>query len=204
MEELQNQLRLIRGDMNTLKRGIMMGELPGEDNPDSVAKNLRSLRNRLDSLEETQLEILSLMKSYKMNQNSKKKKELKDKNQVSQAFEKKQYIYIIRSHETVLKKYAKDKKTQAQLKFFYAESLFKVGRLRDAAIAYDELISHSTENLKEKVPFAYLRMGDSLRLLGDKKSASIYYHDLLENFPNSVEASLAKDDSARAKVLKSS
>ncbi len=76
------------------------------------------------------------------------------------------------------------------IRYYYSESLFRVGNVREAAISFSELLKK--ENLGDLGPKVRLRMGDCFRNLGDKKTAEAYYKLLIEKFPQSHESELAK------------
>ena len=82
-DQFANEIRAIRGDIDTLRRGVVTGELPGhEQNPDTIAKSLNSLIERVASLEETQIEILTLLKNQKEKKSTKKSVVISDKDGV--------------------------------------------------------------------------------------------------------------------------
>ena len=76
------------------------------------------------------------------------------------------------------------------MKYFYSESLFKLGRISEAAIAYDALMKE--KNLAEKTSKVRLRMGDCFRFLGETKAALLYYQELIDKHPKTDEAKYAK------------
>ena len=189
-DKMDAEIRKLKGELGTIRQGVITGELPGfEEQVDSVAKTLQSLTTRIEALEKTQLEILAILQKGK---NSKGKQEvaLKNLSDVMKAFRAKRYMSITRDTKAIIKK-TKKEKVQAQLKFYYAESLFKVGRLRDAVLAFNEL--SSTKHLNEEMPQVHLRIGDSFRLLGDKKAAVVYYKETVNKFPDSEEAIRAQE-----------
>ena len=76
------------------------------------------------------------------------------------------------------------------IRFYYSESLFRLGNVREAAIAFSELLKK--DNLGDLGPKVRLRMGDCFRTMGDKKTAESYYKLLIEKFPQSKESEIAK------------
>ena len=189
-DKLDADIRMLKGELGTLRQGVITGELPGfEEQADSIAKTLQSLRSRIEALEKTQLEILALLQKRKANK-GKQEVTLKNLSDVMKAFRAKRYMSITRDTRTIIKK-TKKEKVRDQLKFYYAESLFKVGRLRDAVLAFNEL--SSTKHLIEELPQVHLRIGDSFRLLGDKKAAVVYYKETVNKFPDSDEAMRAQE-----------
>ena len=191
-DRLDGEIRQIKGSLDILRRGVITGELPGnQEQADSVAKTLRILGERIVDLEKTQIEILTLLenkRSKKNEKNRKKRKNLNNLSDIKKAFDNKNYLYIAEDASKIIKR-TKKAKDKLDLRFYYAESLFKLGRLRDSALLFNELLNE--ESLGQKA-LVRLRMGDSFRLLGDKKAAEIYYHEVISDFPNSEEAEVAQ------------
>ena len=71
--------------------------------------------------------------------------------------------------------------SQYELDYLYAESLFKLGNLKDAAIEFHDFLDSKPP--VKYLPHAKMRMGDCYRHLGDKETASIYYEELITEFP---------------------
>lgn len=189
-DKLDAEIRKLKGELGTIRQGVITGEMPGfEEQSDSVAKTLQDLRSRIDALEKTQLEILAILQKRKNNK-GKQEAVLKNLSDVMKAFNAKRYMSVTRDVSAIVKR-TKKESVQEQLKFYYAESLFKVGRLRDAVLAFNELTS--TKHLNEELPQVHLRIGDSFRLLGDKKAAVVYYQETVNKFPESEEAVRAQE-----------
>lgn len=186
-DKLETDIRMLKGELGTVRQGVITGELPGfEEQSDSVAKTLQNFRSRIEALEKTQLEILAILQKRKAK--GKPEATLKNLSDVMKAFRAKRYASITRDTIAIIKK-TKKEKVQDQLKFYYAESLFKIGRLRDAVLAYNELTA--TKHLIDELPQVHLRIGDSFRLLGDKKAAVVYYKETVEKYPDSEQAARA-------------
>ncbi len=86
------------------------------------------------------------------------------------------------------------------MKYLYSESLFKLGRIDEAAISYSELMEK--KDLASRSSKVYLRLGDCFRFLGENKTALLYYQDLLRNHPKTEEAGYAKKyiDKLKSKI----
>ncbi|MCB9229721.1 MAG: tetratricopeptide repeat protein [Deltaproteobacteria bacterium] len=186
LNELETSLRHIQGSVDTLRQGVITGELPGmEGQPDSVAKGIRRLEERLTELEKTQVEILTLLdQKHSLKAKKKQRKDLKNVRDLRSAFNNKQFLYVVEDGPQVLKS-ASGKASQNEISFLIAESQFRLGRLRDAALSFKSLTS---ESLPDKAPHIALRLGDCFRLLGDKKAASLFYQDVSKKYPESEEA----------------
>lgn len=191
LDQFDESIRALQGEVDTLKRGVITGELPGmEAQPDSVAKAITGLEVRLEEFEKAQIEILTLLKSKNAASKKRKRPELKNISDMKKSFEKKQYLYIVQDGHGIISS-MKDKKLQDEAKFLFAESLFKLGRLRDAALKFNRLASESS--LPEKGSHIAFRLGDCFRLLGDKKAAVVFYQDVVAKFPESEEAEAARE-----------
>ena len=78
-----------------------------------------------------------------------------------------------------------------QARFLVAESYFKLGDFRQAALKYNDFLE--SKPAKKNVPLAKMHMGDAFRKLGDAETAKVYYEELIKEFPTSDEAAKAKD-----------
>jgi TolA-binding protein len=85
-----------------------------------------------------------------------------------------------------------DKKVEKE-EFFsiYAESLFKNGDIKEAAIKYNEFLDMKPS--KKFLPLAKMRMGDCYRHLGDNDTALIYYNEVIKDFPKSDQGMKSKE-----------
>jgi TolA-binding protein len=63
--------------------------------------------------------------------------------------------------------------------------------MRIAALKYNEFLESNPP--KNYLPLVKMRLGDCFRNLGDAGTAKIYYEELIKEFPNSNEASKAKE-----------
>lgn len=191
LDQFDETIRSIQGEVDTLKRGVITGELPGmEAQPDSVAKAITGLEVRLEELEKAQIEILTLLKAKNSSKNKRKRPDLKNISDMKKAFEKKQYLYIVQDGNSIIAS-IKDSNVKNEAKFLFAESLFKLGRLRDAALKFNRLAAEAV--MPEKGSHIAFRLGDCFRLLGDKKAAVVFYQDVVAKFPESEEAEAARE-----------
>ncbi len=195
MEKVRRDIQVMQGDIDSLKVGVTTGQLPGsEDNEMSVANSLKTITERLEALEETQDIILAAIeKNAKAtggnNASTKKKGGTKTFSEIKESFDKKRFKHVSEEGPTILKS-VKGKEKQ-ELNFMIAESLFKVGNLRDAALKFNDYVQEFSS--AENVPHAKLRMGDAFRHLGDKATAKLYYEDLIQKHESSDEAKKAKE-----------
>ncbi len=192
-DQLNQELAKITGELDRLKSGVVTGELPGADGSEkSIKKLIEELSDRVKTLEETQIEIITLLEKQKQpaekTSPKKEKIELSNLKDMQIAFKKKHYQMIVVEGPNLLKK-SKKSENYSEMKYLYAESLFKLGKHTDAALEFSELLKAPPKNLTAQI---YLRLGDNFRILGDSKAALAYYHDLVEKFPKAAEVKQAK------------
>jgi TolA-binding protein len=193
VDRLKVDIQRINGDLDALKIGVATGQLPGTD-PDgpSIAQSLNSIQSRLEVIEANQAELLESME--KANQKNEKTVEKKSSSldsieSLKGAFEKKKYAQVTENAAAVIKK-SKSKDVQEEANFLYGESLFKLGKLRDAALKYNEFVD--TYPNSSRLALVKMRMGDCFKNLGDKATAKLYYQELVSKYPTSEHTAKAK------------
>ena len=92
-----------------------------------------------------------------------------------------------------IKKFPKDG-LAGNAQFWIGESYFAEKDFESAILAYETLIKNYTHS--EKVPGALLKQGLSFAEIGDKKTAKVILDKLIEKYPDSREAALAKSKKA--------
>jgi len=75
-------------------------------------------------------------------------------------------------------------------RFWIGESYYKEKNYEGSILAYEELLRKNTQS--DKVPSAMLKQGLAFYELNDKKTGRIILEKLIERFPDSKEAALAK------------
>lgn len=203
-EKIKIDIQKLRGEIDTLRVGIKTGQLPdAKEDESSIAKILDTISHRLDAIENTQNELLKTKQNLNIDEDNLQNQDIttnKDNisttpNKISNitalrnAFNKKQYAAVIKNAPIVIKKY-QSSKTKSEIDYLHAESLFKLGQIRDAALKYNELIEKYPKSTY--IPHSLLRMGDCFRYLGDKSTAKIYYEELLTKHKKTTEAKTAK------------
>jgi TolA-binding protein len=214
MDKITVEMQRIKGEIDALRIGVTTGQLPGAD-PDqegSVALALSQLTERIATVEDNQNKILGVIdKSVDSKRTDKKdgagakdkdkdkkvaeKKapSLKNLDDVREAFAKKKFKLVAEEGGKVLAS-VKGKKDKQEATFIFAESLYKSGEIREAALKYNEFIESKPN---ENMSLALLRMGDCFKQLGDAETAKIYYQELIQKFSNTDEAKQAKDKLAK-------
>lgn len=198
IDALENRLQEITGLLDALKVGVITGRYPGLDaDHESVASALSELRVRTDNLAETQQTLLKEFKSLlalydkrKKVKRSKKRKKIKDLAGLKTAFDRRRYLHVLEDARAVITR-TKDEQARLETMYLLAESTFKVGRIRDAALHFNDLVEAGAD--KKYLRLAKIRLGDCFRYLGDKATARIFYQDLIDNFADSKEAQQAAE-----------
>lgn len=202
LDQIERNIQLMKGEIDTLRVGVVTGKLPGQaDDVDSIADSLTAISERLVKLEETQGEILTMLDSRsKKSKKSKGKKrsKLKKLPQFKSAFKKKRYKQISEEIASAIKNSKGMEKRELQ--FLQAESLFKLGNVREAALKFNKYSEFYPSD--KNIPHVQMRMGDCFRYLGDKETASIYYSEVVGKFPNTESASTSKKRLADIKKKK--
>lgn len=191
LEALKSQQQQIRGDIDLLKVAVRTGQFPGSSpDAESFAKVLARMREQIAALEQTQGIMLEKMgQTTPKKGKSKESKALQTLAQLEELFNQKKYQGILEDAPLLIEKL--DGSSKAQARYLYAESLFKAGKLSDAALAFNSLLDDQA--LTEIKPQIQMRLGDSFRLLGEEKVAAVYYSELIEKFPESEAAQTAKN-----------
>ena len=201
LDRMTRDLQMLRGDIDGLRIGVITGQMPGisEENADkSIASTLTDLSERIEQLEKSQDELLAAIKSSGSKKSRKKstpkvRTPMTSANSLKSSFDKKRYKHVVEDAPKVLKKSSgKDKE---QTLYLFAESLYKLGKVREAALKYNDFIESRPSNTF--LPSAKLRMGDCFRHLGDSDTAKLYYDELIREFPDSSQAGKAKEQIAK-------
>lgn len=197
VNQMEETLQKLRDEVDKLHVAIQKGEFPGSEGEPSIANEVSSLNEkvleieeRIVELEKAQNEILGILEKLDKKKGEKtdkteKKAKLSSLKEVEHAFQNKQYKEIIEQASQLLK----GRKDSDSIRYYYSESLFKSGKLKEAALSFGELIKKDKMEHSAKIR---LRMGDCFRGLGDKKTAVAYYKLLVEKYPHSSESDEAK------------
>lgn len=189
-ERLEKDLRVLRGEQDRLRVGVLTGQMPGEAASEavSVAERIALLEQRFADMEMLLEEIKGQKSSNNFSQKSSQKNQKESFASLQEAFDAKQYKKVVSSAPGLLKSAKGDEKQK--LSYIYAESLFQQKDYRNAALAYDTYVNINPN--KADQGSALLRLGDCFRNIGDKATAKIYYQEIIEKFPNSEYANAAK------------
>ena len=193
LEKYEIEIQKLKGDIDALKVGVRTGQIPGEEVEEgTLIYTINDILSRLENVEEAQAELLTAIRGDKKNKKSSKKTSntsVKNLAELEKLFDRKLYPKVVKEAPTLVKK-TKKKSSKERIKFLQAESLYKLGKLRDAALQFNEFLDSKPS--KEHTAHAKLRMGDCFRHLGDTATSRVYYSELIEEFPDSDQAELAE------------
>lgn len=86
-------------------------------------------------------------------------------------------------------------------RFWIGESYYRDGSYEDAILSYEELFKKNADS--DKVPGAMLKQGLAFYALKEKKTGQLILEKLIEKFPDSEQARLAKKKMKKLVVTKS-
>lgn len=207
MDKLSSDIQKLRGDIDALRVGVVTGQLPGTDpeKEGSVAATLNAINTRLESVEANQEDLLDSLKKAGLGKkggsaakpaaDTAKKKPSGGVEELQAAYDDKKYKQVSEDAMKLIKEAKGPDRDTAR--FLLAESLFKLGKMRDAALRYNELVEGKPA--AKYLPVSKMRIGDCFKNLGDVATASLYYEELIKEFPKSDEAGKAKEKLAELK-----
>lgn len=203
VERLHIDVQKIKGEIEALRIGVLTGQLPGstDDDGPSMARKLSAVLERLESIEATQKKLMSVIEKADKPAKSKKKTSSRESKRklsaLREAFKAKRYKHVKEDAPFLIKRFKKGTKNRQEVQFLYAESLYKLGDIKSAALEFDEFIK---SNPKDRLAHANLRLGDCFRHLGDSATAKIYYDELIAKFGSSDEAKTATERLEKLKI----
>jgi len=188
MDKLVRDIQMMKGEIDSFKNSLRTGVVPGEEGGSGVT--LQSLAERVQSVEQAQEELLEALNKAGV----KKPKKAERKSSVSlkdlqSDYNAKRYKNVVDDAAEVVKKETGVNKNEA--KYLWAEAYFKLGKMRDAALKFNDLADSKPS--AEMMPVVKMRLGDCFRNLGDPATAKIFYEELIADFPSTDEAVKAKE-----------
>jgi TolA-binding protein len=159
-------------------------------------ESIRQLNQRQDSLEAKMDELLDELKAS--NSNTNRDIERIENNQMLLAEEiesmQKKNIKIGKKLEDAANKNEGDKENQkassANDIYSKADTSYKNRNYEDAILQFQQLIDAYPQDWR--VPNAYLKQGNALISLGRKKEAGFFFKTLIDKYPESAEANIAR------------
>lgn len=81
-------------------------------------------------------------------------------------------------------------KEREQILIAFGESLLKVGRPKEAALQFNEVVESKPSD--KNMAIAKLRLGDAFKAMGDKDTSRLFYDEVATKYANSPEGEKAK------------
>jgi TolA-binding protein len=159
-------------------------------------ESIRQLNQRQDSLEAKMDELLEELKAA--NSSTNRDIERIENNQMFLAEEiesmQKKNIKLGKKLEDAANKNEDDKENQkapsANDIYSKADNSYKNRKYEDAILQFQQLIDAYPQDWR--VPNAYLKQGNALISLGRKKEAGFFFKTLIDKYPESAEANIAR------------
>ena len=194
LERMSRELQVVHGEIDALKVGVTTGQLPGADastQEHSVARNLTKLTERIGAVESAQEDLIEALKKAGVKGGKKKdpRKTATDVAELQKAFDEKHFKQVLEEGSKLPKPASGDE--QEQLQFLLAESQFRLGNIKDAALKFNDFVDSKPS--PKYLGTAKLRLGDCFRHLGDVATSNVFYEELIKEFPSSDEAAKARE-----------
>ncbi len=156
--------------------------------------SIKELSERQDALEAKMDKLIEDLETY----NSKNERNIEriDNNQLLLAQEietmQKKSITLDKKIKDVTDKNGEGNKGAPSANEIYskADNSYKSRNYEDAILEFQQLIDTYPKDWR--VPNAYLKQGNALINLGRKKEAAFFFKTLIDKYPNSPEANIAK------------
>lgn len=189
MERMNQELKRMKGDIDALRVGVTMGQIPGQEAPPegSVLAKLAEIQARLDTLE-TRVNDLQTAGPAKSTKKSDKNSVNADTDSLKKAFDRKHYNEVIEDAPAVLKK-LKGKDREAVLSI-YGDSLMKVGKHKEAALQFNEIVELKPSD--KVAASAKYKLAECFKAMGDRETSKLFYEEIISKYPDSPEAAKAK------------
>lgn len=204
LDGVSQEIQKIQGEIDALRVGVVTGQMPGinPENEGSVARTLETIQERLKEIEETQEKIMSVINQADKAAPPKQKQAEKEQTTkittlqaLEKAFNEQRFRHVVENAAAVLRN-QKSKADKEKALYAYAESLYKLGTLREAALKFNDYLDLKPS---KHVAHAKMRLGDCFRHLGDAATAKLFYEDLLASHKGSSEAKWAEERLAKLK-----
>jgi TolA-binding protein len=192
MDKIARDIQLLRGELDAMRHAMRTGVVPGEEgNGEEGGMTLPKLAERVEAIEQAQEEMIEALNKAGVKKGSKKaaRKASASLKDLGSAFKAKKYKDVVDDAPEVIKKESGDAKAEAR--YLWAEAYFKLGKMRDAALKFNDLADSKPP--QSMLPAVKMRLGDCFRNLGDPATAKIYYEELVNDFPSTDEALKAKE-----------
>lgn len=190
VERLNQEIKRMKGDIDTLRVGVTMGQLPGQETPaeGSAMARLAEIQTRLDAMDARITDIQTATPAAKNSKKGDKTSVNADPDSLRKAFDRKHYNEVIEDAPAVLKK-LKGKDREGVLAI-YGDSLMKVGKHKEAALQFNEIVESKPSD--KAAANAKLKLAECFKSMGDRETSKLFYEELVAKYPDSPEATKAK------------
>ena len=206
----------LRNEFRTLKGSLEDVQYQANQQNKSVESDIQQIKGRLDNDEE-KLSFndtrISRLETYMGFESADKFKahvattlpEKKDLNALTetelyavakQTFDKKDYDAALQGFQTFLKKYPRSKLANNAV-FWIGEVYFAEKWYEKAILQYEDVIKKYPKG--NKVPAAYLKQGIAFSKIGETANARLILKELIQKFPDTNEAKIARKEIAEFK-----
>ncbi|MDE3269548.1 MAG: hypothetical protein OYH77_04620, partial [Pseudomonadota bacterium] len=152
LDDLDVQFQKVMGNIDALRVGVITGQYPGLDSEtESVASSIADLQTRVAAIEESHTilmeefkRLVALYDKKRAVKQNKKRQTIASLKGLRIAFDKKRYLHVFEDAKRVIKN-INGAANKHEAMYLHAESAFKLGRIRDAALYYNELVEQSSE-----------------------------------------------------------
>ncbi|OFZ69465.1 MAG: hypothetical protein A3K03_02445 [Bdellovibrionales bacterium RIFOXYD1_FULL_44_7] len=177
----------IKGEITRLTGRIEDVERQGKQANQGVsAEDLKKLENRMVELEQAQASMLETMKKAQASIPVPDQTELLEKGKTQ--FREGEFDQAIASFSIYLKNPRAKKAEEAT--FYRAEAYYELKQYKKAIVDYSKFPEKYTKS--KRLRAALLKIGYSFDALGMKEDAKGFYQELVDKFPKSNEAKIAK------------
>jgi tol-pal system protein YbgF len=183
VDEMRTEIARLSGRIEELERGK---SLDGRDDG-GPALDILEIERRLSEVERTQIAILRSLRLVQERMPQRNPNEFLD--QAREQIRSKQYREAEKNLNAFLDA-NKEGQFAEEATFLRGEAYFNLEEFRKAIVDYSKF----TDDFKgsDWVPEALYKIGLSFAALGMTTDANAFYEELISQFPNSKEASLAK------------
>ncbi|MBI5025387.1 MAG: tol-pal system protein YbgF [Nitrospirae bacterium] len=199
VESLTREVQVISGKLEErqhLSEKAVKESISGKDVIIAQLKDLetkvKELKERLTVLEaaEKERKEVAAKKTQEAKEQKTAKKEPKDLYlEAYDTYKKGKTKEARERFESLIKEHPKNEYS-SKAQFWIGESYYKDKNYESAILAYEDYLRENPKD--EKTPEALLRQGYSFYAIGDAKTGKVILEKLIEKFPNSSEAKMAK------------
>ena len=186
LKSLSNELRALQSSLEVLWQEKITALKSEIEKP--LLERLQNLEKRIQNLEQKQ----GRASQPSSTPGSQPLRSLKDARVAHSA---KQWLRLQNQIPALTAKMSRTS-SKEELKFFYGEALFRLGKLAESAAVLSDYLKTSAANPLHRRR-AKLILGHTYRLSGDQETAEIYYLEVRAEFPGTAQATVADTELKR-------